>query len=161
MTAEVDGIPVSSSAPAMSPVPTTTTTTSSSPYSDCELVYFDLETTGLSVPPDPVQVSAVDERGLESFDQFLAPENRGSMEASAQRVTGIEVDPGRPGRLLRRGASGGVRRRVYCVGQRQGLREFLEWTRDLCRRNGRRRAVLVAYNGLKFDAKILIYHFEK
>ncbi len=53
-------------------------------WSACELVFFDLETTGLTVPPDPLQVSAVTADGRESFDEFARPTR--DIEKGASKV---------------------------------------------------------------------------
>ncbi len=50
--------------------------------------------------------------------------------------------------------------KLPCRDARTVLTEFLEWLRKVARYNGGKVA-LVAYNGFRFDACILLYHFKK
>ena len=65
------------------------------------LVFFDLETTGLRPPVSILQLSAINFAGDRTFDAFAAPGPGPVMELNAREITGMEIDE--EGNLTRHG----------------------------------------------------------
>lgn len=116
------------------------------------LVFFDLETTGLStVDCAIVQIGAVNWDASKTFDEFLTP-NR-NFDTGAAHVTGLSIEtPGFVGRLMN-----GDGRRIHTRSPAEGLTLFRDWLIDISRFG----VILVAFNGHKFDAKVLWREFRR
>lgn len=116
------------------------------------LVFFDLETTGLIQPdeplPDITQIAAIygDD---DIFDKYVLPDKE--ITQGAQRVTGIRVEGDT---LVRLGQP------VPTVRLHVAMPDFLHWLADVSNR-ARQKPILLAYNAKRFDVPILLDAFRK
>jgi DNA polymerase III alpha subunit (gram-positive type) len=109
-----------------------------------QLVYFDLETTGLGKHSDIVQIAAVHEYGS-SFATYIMPVS--NITASATNTHGITKRNG----CLYKGGD-----RIQDVETpANGLRKFFSWLRKTASKSDKK-VILVAHNAFKFDAPVLI-----
>ncbi|XP_061172640.1 uncharacterized protein LOC133191040 [Saccostrea echinata] len=113
-----------------------------SPESSC-LMYFDLETTGLSRTSDIIQIAAVCED--RSINVYLNPSVPICKEASA--ATGLRYDMGQ---LTLHGEP------VPSTDQVSGLTQFVDFTTDCASK-----PVIVGHNIQNFDLPILQYHLQR
>jgi DNA polymerase III alpha subunit (gram-positive type) len=104
-------------------------------------IFFDVETTGLGKHSDIIQIGAVHHNGR-TYKKFIIPSCE--IEEGATRVNGFTK---RHGRLYRHDIE--IR---DAVSPHQGLNDFLDWVWN----NSRGRVVLIAHNGFRFDAPVLI-----
>ncbi|XP_036390550.1 uncharacterized protein LOC118781649 [Megalops cyprinoides] len=116
--------------------PCSFSTISGSQETDCSLVFFDLETTGLGRTCDIIQLAAVS--GGHSFNLYMVPRCR--MQGGASAVTGFRVR----------------RRRLYLhhhlvttTTHQEALTSFLAFLRMLVR------PLLVGHNIKRFDCPVL------
>ncbi len=121
-----------------------------SSFTECQFVYFDLEATGLTIPPDIIQVGAVTQDGSRTFDEYVQPTKQ--IEAGAAKVIGIHTDEKLNMYLTE------TKQKFCCRSARKVLTEFLDWLRTVA---GGRKVALVAYNAFRFDAIVLLYHLER
>jgi len=110
------------------------------PSSNHQLVFFDLETTGLFKTDVIVQLAA--SASGEQFSRYIYPDV--PMNPRASQVNGITISEGS---VFLKGCLVDSTRRV------QALSEFATW---LKRVSGRQGVLLVAHNCFKFDAKYLM-----
>ena len=115
---------------------------------ETNLIFFDLETTGLGPHTEIIQIGAVSVDGKPDFCQYILP--IGSISAGASEVNGIT----KSGQCLYK--NGQMIEEV--VKPRDGLARFLQWLEYMKRRVGNR-LYLVAHNGHRFDAPVLINNF--
>jgi len=104
-----------------------------------QLVYFDIETTGLAYSREIVQVACYEPGFEDSFSVYMLP--RGGFEPGASRVTGLTKEGGA---LLYRG------KRVETVSLKEGLSALIEWLRFL------QPVLLVGHNARCFDSTRLV-----
>jgi DNA polymerase III epsilon subunit-like protein len=116
------------------------------------LVFFDLETTGL-VRPDILQVGAVNWDASDSFDDFARPGK--PIEPSASGVNRL-VTRGN-GDLYKLWPALGKEQRVHSRSAGEVLARFVDWLRD----DVGAPVALVAYNGHKFDAPVLLGQLDR
>ena len=111
------------------------------------VAYFDLETTSTSTKSDILQISAETE-SENYFNKFTFPKtwyiNRG-----AQRVHAISIVDDK---LCKNGEV-----IPDVVSAEEGLEDFKNFLDDL-RHNDEDKIVLCAYNGLRFDSKVLAHN---
>ena len=119
-----------------------------------ELVYFDLETTGLiATDPDILQIGAITSDCSDSFDKFIKPEIR-ETTPEAEVVNNLKYDS-KTETLYLKLENDGQQRICKTVSIKTALLEFIIWLRNQNHRSGSK-VVLVAYNAMKFDAPILL-----
>ena len=119
-----------------------------------ELVYFDLETTGLiATDPDILQIGAITSDCSDSFDKFIKPEIR-ETTPEAEVVNNLKYDS-KTETLYLKLENDGHQRICKTVSIKTALLEFIIWLRNQNHRSGSK-VVLVAYNAIKFDTPILL-----
>ena len=119
-----------------------------------ELVYFDLETTGLiATDPDILQIGAITSDCSDSFDKFIKPETR-ETTPEAEAVNNLKYDS-KTETLYLKLENDGQQRICKTVSIKTALLEFIIWLRNQNHRSGSK-VVLVAYNAMKFDTPILL-----
>ncbi|XP_071746956.1 three prime repair exonuclease 2-like [Lepeophtheirus salmonis] len=117
-------------------------------------VILDVESTGLLFTnPDIVELSAIslepDETGLpQLFDAFLQPTKDLTKEATS--INGLY----RRHNCLFNSKEG---KEVFTESPPQVLKDFLSWLKKLQSNN----IYILAYNAFKFDAPLLLQHFER
>ena len=112
------------------------------------VVFFDLETSGLGPHTEIAQIGAVTADGKANFCQYMLP--IGDISHDATEVNGIT----KSNQCLYKN-----RQRIGDVVQpSEGLASFLQWLKNVKRRVGKR-LYLVAHNGHRFDAPVLINNF--
>ena len=123
-----------------------------------QLVYFDLETTGLIdlFDPDILQIGAITADCSDSFDKFIHPVNK-STNSQSEAVNNIKYDS-RTESLYLHFETG--RRLCKTIPIKTGLLEFIIWLRNQSHRSGSK-VILVAYNAFKFDAPILLKKIQE
>ncbi|KAL7290174.1 hypothetical protein TKK_0015643 [Trichogramma kaykai] len=114
------------------------------PLDECHIVLFDLETTGLSIYDDIVQISAVNSSN-EVFNCYISPSR--PMTKKASQVTGLTVIDGD---LYFRDE------KVNTVSAESGADSFLHYIENL-----KGPVILVAHNGFRFDTPRIIKLISK
>ena len=107
------------------------------------VVFFDLETTGLTQPIRPVQIGAIDSWGRHSYNQYVHPGR--SIEPGATKVNKLFL---RSGSLFRVGEGD----ELDTMDLAEALQDFLNWLENTVGGN----CVLIAHNCFNYDAKVLI-----
>ena len=137
---DTEGIP--------SPLSCTTHTPVQCP-SSCTVVYFDLETTGLSRQSELTQIAAKVRDGTSVFNTYLLPSS--NICSGATSATGLSIGRKNGERILVKNGQP-----VEAASQVDGLKKFAEWLDGLSRS-----IVLVAHNAFSFDVPVFLNALDR
>eukprot|EP00095_Tigriopus_kingsejongensis_P000211 snap_masked-scaffold41_size498431-processed-gene-3.15 protein:Tk00211 transcript:snap_masked-scaffold41_size498431-processed-gene-3.15-mRNA-1 annotation:"dna polymerase iii -type-like" len=125
------------------------------------VVFFDLETTGFK-EPEIVQIGAIHFDGRHTFDEYVCPSKK--IEALATLKNNLDVTIDESGdrkmfKILDPSKSKQSRRQeVVTLPPQEALNNFVDWLRRFKNSQG---VILVAFNGISYDSKVLLAELEK
>ena len=127
-------------------------------FEDKNLVFFDLETTGLyHTDPDILQISAIRGDCGDSFDKFVDPNRKKRTDPSVEKINNLQYDPNTSSLYKIVSLYGeGERRLCQTDSPKQILTQFVIWLHNLFESSGSKKVILIAYNAFSFDALILM-----
>ena len=120
------------------------------------VVLFDLETTGLlKDDPDICQIAAWTMEEPEVWSKYLIPQK--NIDDDASRINNLKVEKDEQGKDILTKYGVPVKAEQY----EAGMYQFYQHLHELKRTNPNSRIILIAHNGKKFDAPVLLNALEK